>query len=253
MYFRTNITQELIGKLLFVDQSAIFRAISDLEEIIAAALDKFVPELPEEIDGRVGVVDGSLFRCWSWADALELYSGKHKTTGHAHRFVWDLSVDLMYISDSLPDDTQDAKAMHETSLSEIFGDDNSVGDKGYVGTGITPFRKPAGGDPLDGQKWFSTAINKIHYVIERAIVHLKSWRCMHVDYRRPKRTYGTAFKRRPSTPFLQATFHIILTRSNAIGRLTAAPTNAVNEALFDGRYVLSMPQASSHVCELLGR
>ena len=53
MYFRTNITQELIAELLFVDQSTISRAISDLEEIIAEALDEFVPELPEEIDGRV--------------------------------------------------------------------------------------------------------------------------------------------------------------------------------------------------------
>jgi DNA-binding transcriptional regulator LsrR (DeoR family) len=33
MYFRTNITQELIAELLFVDQSTISRAISDLEEI----------------------------------------------------------------------------------------------------------------------------------------------------------------------------------------------------------------------------
>ena len=63
MYFRTNITQELIAELLFVDQSTISRAISDLEEIIAEALDEFVPELPEEIDGRVAIVDGSLCPC----------------------------------------------------------------------------------------------------------------------------------------------------------------------------------------------
>jgi hypothetical protein len=69
MYFRTNVTQELIAELLFVDQSTISRAISDLEEIIAEALDEFVPELPEEIEGRVAIVDGSLCPCWSWADA----------------------------------------------------------------------------------------------------------------------------------------------------------------------------------------
>jgi hypothetical protein len=102
MYFRTNITQELIAELLFVDQSTISRAISDLEEIIAEALDEFVPELPEEIDGRVAIVDGSLCPCWSWADAPELYSGKRKTTGHAHQFVCDLFGNLMHISDPLP-------------------------------------------------------------------------------------------------------------------------------------------------------
>ena len=58
-YFRTNITQEVIAELLFVDQSTISRAISDLEEIIAEALDEFVPELPEEIaDELVGVAGG---------------------------------------------------------------------------------------------------------------------------------------------------------------------------------------------------
>ncbi|MGH3803109.1 MAG: transposase family protein, partial [Pseudonocardiaceae bacterium] len=65
---------------------------------------------------------------------------------------------------------------------------------GYTGTGIiTPYRKPARGEPLDSQKEFNTTINKIRYVIERAISHFKTWRCMHTDYRTPKRTYATAF------------------------------------------------------------
>ncbi len=194
MYFRTNITQELIAELLFVDQSTISRAISDLEEIIAEALDEFVPELPEEIDGRVAIVDGSLCPCWSWADAPELYSGKRKTTGHAHQFVCDLFGNLMHISDPLPGSIHDAKAIHATGLSELLGDDNAIGDKGYIGTGIlTPYRKPAGGELLDWQKEFNTTVNKIRYVIERSISQFKTWRCMHIDYRRPARTYAIAF------------------------------------------------------------
>lgn len=59
-YFRTHVTQEVIDELFCVDQSTIFRAISDLEEIIAETLDEFVPELPGEIEGRVEMVDGSL-------------------------------------------------------------------------------------------------------------------------------------------------------------------------------------------------
>ena len=132
-YFRTNVTQEVIAELLFVDQSTISRTISDLEEIIAEALDEFVPELPEEIKGRVAVVDGSLCPCWSWTDAPELYSGKHKTTGHAHQFVCDLSGNLMHICDPLPGNTHDAKATHQTGLNELLGDDNAIGDKGYIG------------------------------------------------------------------------------------------------------------------------
>ncbi len=194
MYFRTNVTEELIGELLFVDQATISRAISELEGPIAEALAEFVPDLAAETAGRVGLVDGSLGPCWSWADAPELYSGKHKTTGHAHQFVCDLAGDLLHISDPLPGKTHDAKGIHDTGLVDVLGEHNAVGDKGYLGTGITtPYRKPAGGELLDWQKEFNTAINRIRYVIERAISYFKTWRCMHTDYRRPKRTYPTAF------------------------------------------------------------
>lgn len=195
MYFRTNVTEEVIAELLFVDQSTISRAISDLEGVIAEVLDEFVPELAEEMDRRVGVVDGSLCPCWSWADAPELYSGKRKTTGHAHLFICDTGGELVHVSDPLPGKTHDAKAIDDTGLSDILREDNSIGDKGFIGKPITtPFRTPPGGKLLDWQKGFNTAINKIRYVIERAIANFKTWRCMFTDYRRPLRTYPTAFR-----------------------------------------------------------
>ncbi|MDQ5855312.1 MAG: transposase family protein, partial [Actinomycetota bacterium] len=46
MYFRTNISQELIAELLFVDQSTISRAISGLEEIIAEHSTSLSPSCP---------------------------------------------------------------------------------------------------------------------------------------------------------------------------------------------------------------
>lgn len=118
MYFRTNVTEEVIAELLFVDQSTISRAISDLEGILADVLEEFVPDLAEELDGRVGVVDGSLCPCWSWANATELWSGKHKTTGHSHQFVCDLTGDLLHVSDPLPGKTHDAKAIVELGLTK---------------------------------------------------------------------------------------------------------------------------------------
>jgi hypothetical protein len=35
---------------------------------------------------------------------------------------------------------------------------------------------------------------QIRYVIERAIVNFKTWRCMYTDYRRPRRTYAKDFR-----------------------------------------------------------
>ena len=67
-----------------------------------------------------------------------------------------------------------------------------MGDKGYIGKGmLTPFRKPPGGQLLEWQKEFNTAVNKIRYLIERTIAHLKTWRILHTDYRRPLATFAT--------------------------------------------------------------
>ena len=97
--------------------------------------------------------------------------------------------------DPLPGKTHDAKGIRDTGLTGILGAENAIGDKGYLGTGITtPYRKPAGGRLLDWQKEFNTTINEIRYVIERAIANFKTWRSMHSDYRRPRHTYATAFR-----------------------------------------------------------
>ena len=195
MYLKNNLTQEVLAELLEVSQPTICRVIESLEPIIADVLAEFVPDLAAEIPGRVALVDGSLHPCWSWAEARELYSGKAKTTGHVHQYICDLSGDLMHISDPLPGKTHDAKAVADTGLLEILDTGNTLGDRGFIGTGlITGFRKPAGGELLDWQKEFNTAINKIRYVIERAIANFKTWRCMHTDYRRPRQTYATAFR-----------------------------------------------------------
>jgi hypothetical protein len=194
MYFKNNITEDVLGELLFVDQSTISRVISGLEGLIAEVLAEFVPDLATEMAGRVGIVDGSLCPCWSWADAPELYSGKHKTTGHTHLFVCDTDGELRHVCDPLPGKTHDAKAFDDTGLADILRADNSIGDKGFIGKGpTTPFRKPADSALLDWQKEFNTTINKIRYVIERAIANFKTWRCLFTDYRRPQHTYPTAF------------------------------------------------------------
>ena len=194
MYFRCNVTQEFIAELMATDQATISRTIALLEPIIAEALQEFLPDLAAETNGSTVVIDGSLCPCWSWRDAPELYSGKHKTTGHSHQFVSDLDGDLLHISDPVDGKTHDAKGLTDTDTVDVITVENAVGDKGYIGTGlITPYRKPAGRELLDWQKEFNTAVNQIRYVIERAIANFKAWRSMHTDYRRPRDTYHTAF------------------------------------------------------------
>ena len=69
--------------------------------------------------------------------------------------------------------------------------DVAVLDKGYIGSGmITPIRKPVHRELLDWEKEFNTAVNRIRYVVERAIANFKAWRIMHTDYRRPLSTFA---------------------------------------------------------------
>ena len=78
-------------------------------------------------------------------------------------------------------------------MLDILNPGDTIGDKGYVGNGmITPFKKPAGGELLDWQKEFNTAINKIRWKIEQVISHLKNWKILTTGYRRPLETFPEA-------------------------------------------------------------
>jgi hypothetical protein len=103
-----------------------------------------------------------------------------------------LSGDLVWISDPVDGSRHDTYCLGESGVLLMLEPDNWVGDKGYVGNNmITPIKKPAHRDLLDWEKEFNFQINKIRYVIERAIANFKAWRIMHTDYRRPLATFPT--------------------------------------------------------------
>src|SRR5437868_14872131 len=80
MYFKNNITEEVIAELVFVSQSVISETTSTLDGVIVEALQDFEPdpaEAAEGLAGRVAVIDGSLHPCWSWKGKKDLWSGKH--------------------------------------------------------------------------------------------------------------------------------------------------------------------------------
>ena len=65
-----------------------------------------------------------------------------------------------------------------------------IGEKGYVGRGmITPHKKPPNGEPGEAAKETNRSVNRIRRVVERTIAHIKSWRILHTDYRRPLHTF----------------------------------------------------------------
>ena len=54
---------------------------------------------------------------------------------------------------------------------------------------ITPHKKPPNGELSEAAEEANKSINRIRQVVERTIAHIKSWRILHTDYRRPLRTF----------------------------------------------------------------
>ncbi len=52
---------------------------------------------------------------------------------------------------------------------------------------ITPIKKPQGGELHESDHDYNSEVNRLRAVVERAIAHLKTWRILHTDHRRPSR------------------------------------------------------------------
>jgi hypothetical protein len=191
-YLRRNRRQVELAEQYDCSQSTISRAITALTTWIEHVFRGFVP-VAEDLDvDEQYIVDGTLVPCWSWADRPELYSGKYKTTGVNLQVVCDLAGNLRHVSDGLAGCRHDSKALEISCLLEGLEPTNWIGDKAYVGKGmITPIKKPSHRRLLAWEKEFNKAVNKIRWIVERAISNLKTWRILHIDYRRPYDTFAT--------------------------------------------------------------
>jgi hypothetical protein len=189
-YLRRNRAQAEIAEAHDVSQSTISRAITALTPVLSCVLTDFAT-VAEDLDPREHyIVDGTLLPCWSWSGHRELYSGKHRTTGMNVQVVCDVYGRLVWISDPVDGCRHDSAALKLSGVLDTLDPGNWMGDKGYIGADmITPIRKPPYRDLLDWEKEFNTAVNRIRYMIEREIANFKTWRILHIDYRRPLATF----------------------------------------------------------------
>ena len=211
-YMRQNIIQEVWAEIFDTSQSVISGIIAKFTPLVEAVTEKDRPTAEEAKQAaareQTVLVDGFLAPTWSWRDTPELWSGKHKTTGFNGQAIANLRGDLLFVSDPLTGHNHDMTTLSETETADIIAAAFSgIGDKGYQGAGfITPFKKPRGGELLDWQKEFNAQVNKLRAPVERAIAHLKSWRILHTDYRRPLRTYVTSYRAAVGLYFFKLTF-----------------------------------------------
>jgi hypothetical protein len=199
-YMRQNIIQAVWAEIFCTSQPVISEVVTKFTPLIEAATEREKPTAEEakKAAAREGtvLVDGFLAPTWSWRDTPELWSGKHKTTGFNGQAIATLGGDLIFVSEPVTGHNHDMTALAVTETADVMAAASSqIADKGYQGSGyITPIKKPKHRKLLDWEKKFNSDVSRLRAPVERVIAHLKSWRILHTDYRRPLRTYVTSYR-----------------------------------------------------------
>lgn len=210
-YARQNIIEDVWAEIFDTSQPTISRMITEITPLIEKATAEFRPAAEEAraaARGQTVLVDGFLAPCWSWRGIPDLWSGKHKTTGFNSQVISDLAGDVIFVSEPVTGHNHDMTALRESETADVIAAAFSgIGDKGYQGSGyITPVKKPQFRELLDWEKEFNADVSRLRAPVERAIAHIKSWRILHTDYRRPLRTYLTSFRAAIGLYFFKLTY-----------------------------------------------
>ena len=198
LYKRQHMIEEVIADLFGVSQGTVSDIITKFTPLIAQATEAFRPDADEAKQmtrGRLVLVDGTLWPCWSWESAPELWAGKYKTTGHGSLIISDESGNIIFVSDPAPGCDHDMKKL-EGEVKEILDLAGSViADKGFQGSGyVTPAKKPMGRELYMREHEYNNQVSSIRAPIERAVAHLKTWKILFTDYRRPLDTFLDSFR-----------------------------------------------------------
>jgi DDE superfamily endonuclease len=197
---RQNIIEEVWAEIFDVDQSTISRYITFLTPLIEQATAEFrssAEEAAEATRGAITLVDGTLWPCWSWDGERELWVGKYKTTGHGSLIVTNRTGRVTFVSELVTGNQHDMAKLTGSECEMILKLAGSViGDKGFIGTDciITPVRKPKDRDLSMSEQDYNNQISSLRAPVERAVAHLKTWRILFTDYRRPLKTFLSSFR-----------------------------------------------------------
>jgi hypothetical protein len=211
-YERNNIIEDVWAEIFDVHQATISRYITELTPLIDRATEEFRPtaeDASEAIRGAIALVDGTLWPCWSWEGTANLWSGKHKTTGHGSLIITNLQGRIVFVSEPVPGNQHDMRKLKETESETILKAAGGVfGDKGFIGTDFitTPVRKPQDRQLYMREHDFNNQVSSFRAPVERAIAQLKTWRTLFTDYRRPIDTFASSFRAAIGLYFFKESF-----------------------------------------------
>ena len=123
LYKRQNMIEEVIADLFGVSQGTVSEIITEFTPLIAQATEEFRPDAEEAKQmtrGRLALVDGTLWPCWSWERAPEMWAGKYKTTGHGSLIISDEFGSIIFVSDPAPGCDHDMKKREGEVKEEAY-------------------------------------------------------------------------------------------------------------------------------------
>ena len=210
LYKRQNMIEEVIADLFGVAQATVSEIITKFTPLTAQATEEFRPDTEEAKQmtrGRMALVDGTLWPCWSWEAASEMWAGKYKTTGHGSLIIGDECGNIIFVSDPAPGCDHDMKKLNGEAeeILELAG--AVIADKGFQGSGyVTPAKKPRDRELYLREHEYNNQISSIRSPIERAVAHLKTWKILFTDYRRPLHTFLDSFHAAIGLYFFELSF-----------------------------------------------
>jgi DDE superfamily endonuclease/Helix-turn-helix of DDE superfamily endonuclease len=212
-YLRQNIVEDVWADIFDVDQSTISRYITFLTPLVEKATEEDRPtaeDAAEATRDAIALVDGTLWPCWSWNGESKLWSGKYKTTGHGSLIVTNLQGRITFVSEPVTGNQHDmAKLKKKSDVEKILKKAGGVfGDKGFIGTEYitTPIRKPECRELLNWEHEWNNQVSSFRAPVERAVATLKTWRILFTDYRRPLKTFKSAFRAAIGLYFFKESF-----------------------------------------------
>jgi hypothetical protein len=198
-YLRQNIIEDVWADIFGVTQPTISRYITFLTPLVEQATQEDRPaaeQAAEATRNAIALVDGTLWPCWSRDGEDKLWAGKYKTTGHGSLIVTNLQGRVIFVSEPVTGNRHDMAKLKGSAVEKILKKAGGVlGDKGFIGTDYitTPIRKPECRELLQWEQEWNRQVSSFRAPVERAIASLKTWRILFTDYRRPLKTFTSAF------------------------------------------------------------
>jgi len=159
------------------------------------------------------LVTEALWPCWSWSGAKDLWAGKYKTTGHGSLIIiiiiTNYDGNILYVSDPVTGNRHDMGKLANSESEKILKAAGGVfGDKGFIGTDYitAPIRKPEHRELYIREKEYNSEVSSHRAPVERAVAHLKTWRILFTDYRRPLETFKDSFSAAIGLYFFKLSF-----------------------------------------------